>query len=317
MLARHAVLAPNIVEPGTYFPLADHIVVLGEGTISYQGSWTDYQATQHHRPQDVVQKLQTCLGSEPEARLQAEENIKSRNLQIAEALSDLNRATGDLSLYSYYMKFVGLRNFLLLAFCTASYSVFITIPQYWLQRWTEAPASQTNFYIGGYLILSLFAWTATNGSMWSTHILIAPGSGVKLHRRLLRIIMGAPLAFFSATDTGVVLNRFSQDMNLIDRQLPPAVLALLNQIFKLLVQAALLFSAQRLLTWTLPLCIVPVYFVQRIYLRTSRQLRLLDLESQSGLYSSFLETVCLSPVACYFWTFHLLASTVLTCKLTD
>ncbi|POR33873.1 Uncharacterized protein TPAR_05932 [Tolypocladium paradoxum] len=42
---------------------------------------------------------------------------------------------------------------------------------------------------------------------------------------------------------------------------------------------------------SLPLCMVAVYFVQRAYLRTSRQLRVLELESQAALYSSFLETV--------------------------
>ncbi|KAL9567628.1 hypothetical protein ACKAV7_008200 [Fusarium commune] len=65
----------------------------------------------------------------------------------------------------------------------------------------------------------------------------------------------------------------------------------LYEVFKLLVQAALLFSAQRLLTATLPICVAVVYVVQRVYLRTSRQLRLLQLESQSAVYSSFLELV--------------------------
>ncbi|KAL7768469.1 hypothetical protein ACKLNR_002770 [Fusarium oxysporum f. sp. zingiberi] len=63
------------------------------------------------------------------------------------------------------------------------------------------------------------------------------------------------------------------------------------QVFKLLVQATLLFSAQELLTATLPICVLVVYVVQRVYLRTSRQLRLLQLESQSAVYSSFLESI--------------------------
>lgn len=65
----------------------------------------------------------------------------------------------------------------------------------------------------------------------------------------------------------------------------------LAEIFKLLVQTVFLFTAQKYLTVTLPFCAATVYFVQRIYLRTSRQLRLLDLESESAVYSSFLESV--------------------------
>ena len=99
-------------------------------------------------------------------------------------------------------------------------------------------------------------------------------------------------------------------MQLVDKSLPHATLSLstrqyrpleacsrltltwrLPEIFKLIVQIWLLYSAQKLLTATLPLCVLVVYIVQRIYLRTSRQLRLLDLESQAAVYSSFLESV--------------------------
>lgn len=104
--------------------------------------------------------------------------------------------------------------------------------------------------------------------------------------------------------------RFSQDIQLIDRQLPPAILSVSNrkqafynlldehsylvssEIFKILVQAALLFAAQKLMAVTLPVCMLTVYLVQKVYLQTSRQLRLLELESQSAVYSSFLESVC-------------------------
>lgn len=62
-------------------------------------------------------------------------------------------------------------------------------------------------------------------------------------------------------------------------------------MFKLTMQAVLLFAVQYYLTLSLPACIVIVYVVQKIYLRTSRQLRFLELESRSALYFNFLETV--------------------------
>lgn len=57
------------------------------------------------------------------------------------------------------------------------------------------------------------------------------------------------------------------------------------------MQAALLLSVQRLLALTLPICMAIVYILQKFYLQTSRQLRLLELESRAAVYSSFLETV--------------------------
>jgi ATP-binding cassette, subfamily C (CFTR/MRP), member 1 len=98
----------------------------------------------------------------------------------------------------------------------------------------------------------------------STHIRIAPESGAELHRRLLSTIVGfvhttlpaaavvlmkdrTPLLYFSTTDIGVILNRFvltpcracsmltccrfSQDMQLVDGNLPPSVLSISNRKF--------------------------------------------------------------------------------------
>ena len=41
----------------------------------------------------------------------------------------------------------------------------------------------------------------------------------------------------------------------------------------------------------LPLLIIVIFFLQFVYLRTSRQLQFLDLEARSPLYSHFLETL--------------------------
>jgi ATP-binding cassette subfamily C (CFTR/MRP) protein 1 len=65
---------------------------------------------------------------------------------------------------------------------------------------------------------------------------MVPRSGVSFHKRLLDTVLGyyqhneidesrltssrSPMSFFSTVDTGVTLNRFSQDLMLIDMELP-------------------------------------------------------------------------------------------------
>ncbi|KAH0490116.1 hypothetical protein TgHK011_001599 [Trichoderma gracile] len=277
-----------ITNSASHFSLADWLVVLADSSIQFQGTVAGLK----DQPQSILKVNATDLDKNAaEEQLRVDSNVQRQTMKVADAISDLSRATGDITLYGYYIKAIGFRNFFLLLACTASYSFFVTFPQYWLNKWTAAPPSDTMFYIGGYLILSLLAWASTNGSMWSTNILIASDSGAELHRRTLSTVIGAPLSFFSNTDIGVILNRFSQDIQLVDRQLPPAILSISNQVFKILVQAALLFAAQKLMAVTLPVCIVTVYLIQKVYLQTSRQLRLLELESQSAVYSSFLESV--------------------------
>ena len=80
-----------------------------------------------------------------------------------EAEMDLARQSGDSALYGnlpfflkvedvtnvrvgYYLSFVGSENLFLLITCTASFAFFITIPQYWLQLWTESSGSNTVFF---------------------------------------------------------------------------------------------------------------------------------------------------------------------------
>lgn len=58
---------------------------------------------------------------------------------------------------------------------------------------------------------------------------------------------------------------------------------------------------------TTPLCFLAVYVIQRFYLKTSRQLRLLDLEAKAPLYSKILEILnSLVTLRAFQWQSHLL-----------
>jgi len=51
--------------------------------------------------------------------------------------------------------------------------------------------------------------------------------GANLHKTTLNTLVRAPLVFFSNTDTGVITNLFSQDLNLVDTELPNMLLNVL------------------------------------------------------------------------------------------
>ena len=112
-----------------------------------------------------------------------------------------------------------------------------------------------------------------------------------MHSRVLDTVMNAPMSFFSTTDTGSITNRFSQDMELMDMELPVSLIHAILTGFILIGQTLVIAATAKYVAAALPACMVVVYFVQRYYLRTSRVLRLLDIEAKSLLFTHFLETL--------------------------
>ena len=174
----------------------------------------------------------------------------------------------------------------------ALYSFFRSFCQYWLKWWTE-DGGHTGKYIRIYALLSILSLLFEAIIILWVLILIGPKSGAKLHYALLRTIMRAPQSFFSQTDIGKTLNGFSQDMNLIDRVLLVSAMNVVIRLFRILTQGALLLSAEKYMTGSM--CLLALFIIQRVYLQTSRQLRLLELEAKSPVYTQFLEIVCNPP----------------------
>jgi ATP-binding cassette, subfamily C (CFTR/MRP), member 1 len=58
-----------------------------------------------------------------------------------------------------------------------------------------------------------------------------------------------------------------------------------------LIQIGLICVGSSYMALTIPFTLILVYWIQKFYLRTSRQMRLLDLESYSPLYQHFTETI--------------------------
>ena len=58
-----------------------------------------------------------------------------------------------------------------------------------------------------------------------------------------------------------------------------------------IAEAALISSGAGLVAVTIPPTVVILYVLQKFYLRTSRQLRFLDLEAKAPLYTQFTETL--------------------------
>lgn len=64
---------------------------------------------------------------------------------------------------------------------------------------------------------------------------------------------------------------------------------LVIDVYNVIAGAALIASGSTYVAAIIPVCVVAIYYIQKFYLRTSRQMRHLDLEAKSPLYRLFTE----------------------------
>ncbi|KAK9424055.1 putative ABC transporter [Seiridium unicorne] len=309
LLRRQGTTAVLVSNSTQYFPAADHIVILGDRGIIDQGSWQDIKVKA-----TSIAKFSSSHGIKENAILSTNFEKLSAQLRAKDETEiELARQTGDIALYGYYLRFIHSSDLLYLLTCVSIYSFCNTIPQYWLQLWTESDQKHTAVYVGGYLFLSAVSWISTSTQAWVVLIRLSAQSGLRLHRRLLSIVLSAPLSFFSKTDNGSILNRFSQDIQLVDKQLPSSLQMIVVQLSKLIMQAIVLCMAEKWLLMLFPGCMVLVYLVQKVYLRTSRQLRYLELDARATVFSSFLESVeGLETIRAFGWSRAVIQSNILS-----
>ena len=290
-------------------PYADQIVVLGcngriveEGTfeklISNRDSFLhtiELREETRHRsesPNDLVEILRDSVG-EPE-----------RALESASA-----RRTGELSTYAYWFRSFGLKFSLLFLAATLLSGFFWKFTEVWVRWWSDAEASTSGssnhslgFWVAWHITFALLALLFDFAKFWTILVWAVPQSSAQLHQQILKSVMNAPYWLFIKTNLGSIVNRFSNDMTLIENAGAGPILQALQSATILLGSAALILAGSSYASATLPVLLVTVYLLQRFYLRTSRQLRYMDLETQAPLLDAIQETMYgVSTIRAFGW----------------
>ncbi|RAH58571.1 ABC multidrug transporter [Aspergillus piperis CBS 112811] len=139
--------------------------------------------------------------------------------------------------------------------------------------------------------------------VWGLFLRVIPRVSNGLHQKLLHTVLLAPISFFTSTDSGTVLNRFTQDLSVIDNELPGVLIGMMLQLAIFTIGACMIVASATYLLVTIPLVMMALIGIQRFYVQTSRQLRTLRLEQQAPLYTHFQETIAgLASIRAFGWT---------------
>ncbi|CAI7580971.1 unnamed protein product [Penicillium discolor] len=292
-------------------PYADHIIALdATGGITEQGSLDQLRGAGGY-----VEGLETRRKYESGS---GRTGIYAKEISIESPSSgaeqkkkaeqgELNRPIGEWSTYKYYFASIGWPRALLSLFLVSFSGVAVKLTELVVSLWTKAYATSGDeinpLYLGLYGMIAGIGAIFWNISVYHFFLYVVPGSAEKLHAGLLRSVMDAPLSFFASTDTGITTNRFSQDMSIVDKELPFTLIDLVVSMIQTIMGAILMCIATGYFAFALPPVVAIVWVIQKFYLRTSRQVRLLDLEAKSPLYTHFIESLSgLVTIRAFGWS---------------
>ncbi|KAE8360003.1 P-loop containing nucleoside triphosphate hydrolase protein [Aspergillus caelatus] len=275
-------------------PFADHIIVLGnEGHVIEQGSFKALDLSGGY-----ISSFALGLPEQNNAAEKPSSSAKSE-IQVSSVEQDEDGdvespgAGGDISIYLYYVKSIGWLPTLIFIIAITGFVFCISFPSIWMNWWASSneaePGKHTGYYLGIYAMLGAVGMLCLIVGCWQMIITMVPRSGENFHRKLLSTVLSAPMLYFSKTDSGAILNRFSQDLQLIDMELPVAAINTFVTFVLCICQMVFIGIASKYAAISFPAVILAVYCIQKIYLRTSRQLRFLDLEAKAPLYSHFAD----------------------------
>ncbi|KAG5656426.1 hypothetical protein KAF25_000013 [Fusarium avenaceum] len=281
-----------------------------EGRISEQGTFHDLENTSGYvhsllknKPQDSSIE-NSVITSEHGNIEQVPKSTQGTPQQLDEE-NDKRRQRGDSTVYRYYFSSTGTSFMIVLLVLEITWAFLESFPTIWLKFWSDDNVKgndQSGYYLGVYAALQVtgVVWFAV--LIWFVIVQVAAKSGITLHKRLLSTVIKAPLSLFTTTDLGSITTRFSQDIGMVDNHLPLGLVVTLASFFGTIAKAGLLAASTPYIAATFPLLAAVYFYLQRGYLRTSRQLRLLDLEEKAPLYTQFLETLSgLATIRAFGW----------------
>jgi ATP-binding cassette, subfamily C (CFTR/MRP), member 1 len=166
----------------------------------------------------------------------------------------------------------------------------------WLKHWgevneVEGRNNNVGMYIGIYFAFGIGSAALVVVQTLILWIFCSIEASRKLHERMAFAIFRSPMSFFETTPAGRILNRFSSDIYRVDEILARTF----NMLFVNVAKSGFTLGVICVSTPAFIGVIIPVGFlylyIQRYYLRTSRELKRLDSITRSPIYAHFQESL--------------------------
>ncbi|MGE0172626.1 MAG: ABC transporter transmembrane domain-containing protein [Oligoflexales bacterium] len=286
----------------------DKVVFMEEGRIVSHGAMHELLDSCSRFRQFYAN--QNGRGEDPNNKEETREEVSRLEPIVDTALDEEDRDTGKVSPHVYwdYVKAMAKGKspwrLIVIIACTAALSMTLPILQNaWFSFWIDgkAPVSiltevygyfrGTDFQnLATYALLSCFVLCGSflQYLFWAMSSINA---GKFLHSAALNSLLKTKLRYFDTTPSGRILNRFSRDLDTIDRELSwsleESVMSAVHSIGALLVLFSIFPAAVGIVV---PAC-YGYYLLQERYRRAGREVKRVLAISRSPRFSHFRETL--------------------------
>ena len=208
------------------------------------------------------------------------------------------------SIFVNYIRSIGVSAFCFSASLFMCYQAASIFAQIWLSQWSEWTDKQINKWPHNYSLkrselnekagIYGLSGALQAGFILSYGVIFCLAlvkASARLHIGLLDNIMRAPMSFFDSVPSGRIMNRFSKDVETTDNTLPQTVRSFLMTmctVFQVFIIIS--YTTPIFLVFLVPLAIL-YYFIQRFYVKTSRQLKRVESTTRSPIFNQFSETL--------------------------
>ena len=276
-----------------FLSVADYIVRISEGAIADKGTLADFiQDAQRGERLGLVTSpdnmLSPTTGSIIDTTSPTSRYKRTPRVTGVAAPTPTPLPTVDMDIYRHWLATIGpvpIISFLILASGVGFCSNFTII---WVKMWSAdstslPPQHSFSFWIGIYALIgagSVLCVLPASLIMLRTGVRLG---GTHFHHKAITTVMHSSLRFLGNTDVGKMLNLFSQDMNIMDTQLPRMVNNMMFCLTNAIGQAVVIALSSAWLSISYPFFAAMIWVIQRVYLPTSKRLRILDLEAKTPL----------------------------------
>ncbi|KAI6196585.1 Multidrug resistance protein mrp-7 [Aphelenchoides besseyi] len=165
----------------------------------------------------------------------------------------------------------------------------------WLSEWSDAndPAKSAGDKITLLARLGFYAGLGPSHLLFAMVCMIFGSlrASKQLHGPMLHRILEAPMAFFDTTPIGRILNRFGKDVDVVDTMLPMNFRYFLMCITQVTSTVLIVCISTPVFIVVAVVLIVIYVYALKFYVPTSRQLRRLESNYRSPIYSHFSESI--------------------------